>query len=325
LIVAELTPEHPVSELTDFAVQAEDAGFDAVFASHHYNNRDEFVALATIAETTETVRLGPGITNPFETHPVSLASRMATLDELSEGRGIFGIGAGDGSTLSNLGYGEASPLRRVLEAMQVARRLFDGERVDHDGTFEAVDAGLNYDARSIPVYVGAQGPDMTRMAAKYADGVLFNGAHPLDIEWAADRVAEGLTERPDHRGEFDFTAYASVSVAEDAAAAREAARPPVAFIAGSAPPPVLSRHGLDAERASDIGEKISAGEFTDAFGLVSEAMLDAFCVAGDPQSVARRLSELLEVADSLVVGSPLGPDVETAIALAGEAGRSLRE
>jgi 5,10-methylenetetrahydromethanopterin reductase len=324
MIGLELTPEHPVSRLSDLAVRAEEAGFDTVFASHHYNNRDEFVALADIARATDDVRLGPGITNPFETHPVTLASRMATLDELADGRGVFGVGAGDASTLENLGYGDESPLRRVLETMQVARKLWDGERVDHDGTFEAVDAGLNYDARVMPVYVGAQGPDMTRMAAKYADGVLYNGAHPRDIEWAADRVGEGLDARPDHRGDFDFAAYASVSVAEDADNARDAARPPVAFIAGSAPPPVLDRHDLDRDTASDIGDAIAAGEFTDAFGLVTPAMIDAFCIAGTPETVEQRLEAVLDTADSVVVGSPLGPNLEEAIDLAGGAVRRLQ-
>ncbi|WP_302082386.1 5,10-methylenetetrahydromethanopterin reductase [Salinibaculum rarum] len=321
MIGLELTPEHPVSELSALAVRAEEAGFDTVFASHHYNNRDEFVALADIARATDEVRLGPGITNPYETHPVTLASRAATLDELADGRGVFGVGAGDRSTLSNLGYDDERPLRRVLETMQVARRLWDGERVDHDGTFRADDAGLNYDARRLPVYVGAQGPDMTRMAAKYADGVLFNGSHPRDIEWASDRVAEGLDARPDHRGEFDFAAYASVSVAEDADDAREAARPPVAFIAGSAPPPVLDRHDLDHERASDIGEAIASGEFNEAFGLVTPAMIDAFCIAGTPETVESRVKAVMDAADSVVIGSPLGPDLETAIDLAGEAVR----
>lgn len=324
MIGVEITPEHPVSRLADLAVAAEEAGFDAAFASHHYNNRDEFVALTEMARATDEIRLGPGVTNPFETHPVTLASRMATLDERAGGRGLFGIGAGDQSTLSNLGYADRSPLRRVLETMQVARGLFDGQRVDHDGTFQAVDAGLNYDSRSIPVYVGAQGPDMTRMAAKYADGMLFNGSHPRDIEWAAERVSEGLADRPDSRGAFDFAAYASVSVATDEAAARAAARPPVAFIAGSAPSPVLTRHGLDSERAAQIGQKIAAGEFTDAFEAVSEAMIDAFCVAGRPGSVAQRLGRILDRTDSVVIGSPLGPDLETAIDLAAEAAHSAQ-
>ncbi|MUV91109.1 5,10-methylenetetrahydromethanopterin reductase, partial [Halapricum sp. CBA1109] len=218
----ELTPEHPVGTLADFAATAESAGLDAAFVSHHYNNRDQFMALTEMASRTDDIALGPGIANPYETHPVTLASRMATLQEVSGGRGRFGIGPGDASTLANLGFDQDDALRRTLETFKVAQELWAGERVDHDGTFRADDAGLNYEVESIPVYVGAQGPHMTRMAAKHADGVLYNGVHPRDVEWAADQVAKGLEERPDHRGEFDFAAYGSVSVAEDADAAREA-------------------------------------------------------------------------------------------------------
>ena len=310
----ELTPDEPVSRLAEFASTAAESDFDTVFLSHHYNNRDEFAALATIARETEDVRLGPGIANPYETHPVTLASRMATLDELAGGRGVFGVGAGDRSTLANLGFDHDDALRRVLETMQVARRLWDGERVDHDGTFVADDAGLNYEVGEIPVYVGAQGPHMTRMAAKYADGVLFNGSHPHDIEWAADRIAEGLAERDDYdRSEFDFAAYASVSVAADAETARDGARPPVAFITAGAPSPVLARHDIDEARAREIREALSAGEFSRGFEHVTAEMLDAFCIAGTPKTVGSRLDELLETADSVVVGSPLGPDVADAL------------
>ena len=322
----ELTPEEPVDRIAGYATTAEAADLDAIFASHHYNNRDEFIALAAIADATDDIHLGPGVTNPYETHPVTLASRMATLDELAGGRGVFGIGPGDRATLANLGVDHEKPLRRVLETMRVARRLWDDERVDQDGTFVAADARLNYDARSIPVYVGAQGPHMTRMAAKHADGVLYNGSHPRDIGWAADRVAEGLTERPSDRDDrveraaFDFAAYASVSVATDRDRAREAARPPVAFIAGSAPDPVFSRHDLDADRAAEIGEAISAGEFREAFAAVTPAMIDAFCLAGTPETVADRVDTILDDVDSIVFGSPLGPDVEEAIELLGDLG-----
>ena len=326
MLGVELTPEEPVDRIAGYATTAEAADLDAIFASHHYNNRDEFIALAAIADATDDIRLGPGVTNPYETHPVTLASRMATLDELAGGRGVFGVGPGDRATLANLGVDHEKPLRRVLETMRVARRLWDGERINQDSTFAAADARLNYDARSIPVYVGAQGPHMTRMAAKHADGVLYNGSHPRDIGWAADRVAEGLTERPSDRDDrvgraaFDFAAYASVSVATDRDRAREAARPPVAFIAGSAPDPVFSRHDLDADRAAEIGEAISAGEFREAFAAVTPAMIDVFCLAGTPETVADRVDTILDDADSIVFGSPLGPDVEEAIELLGDLG-----
>ncbi|MCT9095456.1 5,10-methylenetetrahydromethanopterin reductase [Haloarchaeobius sp. HME9146] len=307
----ELTPEHPMDELLATAQAAEDAGFDTLFASSHHFNRDPFVVCDRIARETD-LDVGPGVVNPYETHPVSLASRMATLDETTDGSAVFGIGAGDKSALSNLGYEHDRPLRRVLESFKVAQRLWDGERVNHDGTFQATAAELNFDVGHIPVYVGAQGPHMIRMAAKHADGVLLNGSHPRDFEWAAERVEEGLAERPDSRGEFDFAAFASVSIAEDAQAAREAARPPVAFIAAGAAPPVLDRHGLDHDAVAAVGEALGEGEFTEAFGRVTEPMLDAFCIAGTPDQVGEKIADVLEYADSFVAGTPLGPEPTTA-------------
>ncbi|QDX40023.1 5,10-methylenetetrahydromethanopterin reductase [Salarchaeum sp. JOR-1] len=315
----ELTPEVPVREVASLAARAEDAGFDAVFASSHYNNRDPFQALALAADATESVRVGPGVANPYETHPVTLASKAATLDELSGGRAVFGVGAGDASTLRNLGVERDRPLRRVLEAFKVAQQLWRGARVEHDGTFVARDAGLNYEPGRIPVYVGAQGPHMLRMAAKHADGALVNASHPDDFAWARDRLDEGLDERPAERGEFESVAFASVSVAVDGEEARAAARPPVAFIAAGAAPPVLDRHGVSRDRAARVGEHIEAGEFDAAFDAVSETMLDAFCVAGTPDEVGTRLNEIREYVDGVVAGSPLGPSREAAIELLADA------
>jgi 5,10-methylenetetrahydromethanopterin reductase len=321
----ELTPEHPIAEVTDFAVTAETVGFDTVFAACHYFNRDPFVALSRIAAATDDVALGPAAANPYETHPVPLASRVATIQEVSDGRAVMGIGPGDRSTLSALGVDREKPLRRVLESFKIAQGLWDGEAVDADGTFRADGAELEYDVPgTVPVYVGAQGPHMIRMSAKHADGVLYNGSHPRDFEWAADQVEQGLADRPAERGEFDFAAYASVSVAEDGEAAREAARPPVAFIVGGAAPPVLDRHDIDHERAEAVGSAIEAGEFTEAFGLVTAEMLEAFSIAGTPDAVEEQMAAVLEYADSFVVGAPLGPDIEQAIELAGAALDSAR-
>jgi 5,10-methylenetetrahydromethanopterin reductase len=318
----ELTPEHPIERLTDLGVRAEEAGYDTLFSSCHYNNRDAFAALHHIGASTDELRIGPGVANPFEIHPVTLASKVATIDEATGGRAVFGIGPGDPSTLSNLGYADDRGLRPVLEAFKTAQKLWAGERVDNDGTFEATDAGLNYEPPSgaeIPVYVGGEGPHMCRMAAKHAGGLLFNGSHEADLAWARDQMKKGLADRPESRGEFDLAAYASVSVDENREAAREAARPPVAFITAGAAPPVLDRHNVDKQLANEIGNKISAGEFSEAFELVTPGMIDAFCMAGTVDEVADGMAAISDYADSIVVGSPLGPDLENAIDLAADA------
>jgi len=316
----ELTPEHPLDRLVDLGTTAERAGYDTLFVSSHYNNRSPFAALAHLADATDSVRLGPGVVNPLERHPVTLAGEVGTLAEASDGRAVFGIGPGDPSTLRNLGLADDRGLRPVLETFKVAQRLWDGERVTHDGTFTAEDAGLNFDVPTpIPTYVGGEGPHMCKMAAKHADGLLFNGSHPADLRWARDQVEDGLDDRLDGLDEFDLAAYASVSVAEDGDDARAAARPPVAFIAAGAAPPVLDRHDLDHDRAAAIGDALSAGDFSEAFDRVSPAMVEAFCVAGTVDEVADRLAAVLDHADSVVVGSPIGPDLDTAIDLAATA------
>ncbi|TYT62749.1 5,10-methylenetetrahydromethanopterin reductase [Natrialba swarupiae] len=315
----ELTPEHDLERIAGLAALAEDEAFDVAFASSHYFNRDPFVALSRMADATDEIRLGPGIVNPYETHPVKLAAQTATVDEVSDGRAVFGVGAGDRSTLATLGVDQDRPLRRVLETVDVARDLWAGETVTHEGTFTARDASLNLEPSEIPVYVGAQGPHMLRMSAKHADGVLINAAHPRDLEWSAGQIEQGLADRPDDRGEFESLAFASVSVAGDEEAAREAARPPVAFIVGGAAEPVLERHEIDREAASAVSDALERGELSEAFGLVTPAMIDAFCVAGTTESVTDRFEAILEHVDGIVVGSPLGPDLEDAVERASEA------
>ncbi|WP_254762303.1 5,10-methylenetetrahydromethanopterin reductase [Natrinema marinum] len=317
----ELTPEHPPERVADLAALAEDEGFDTAFASSHYFNRDPFVVLSRMADATDDLRLGPGVVNPYETHPVKLAAQTATIDEISDGRAVFGVGAGDRSSLSNLGIERDSPLRRVLETFDLARDLWAGETVTHEGTFTAKDASLNLEPPSdrIPVYVGAQGPHMLRMSAKHADGVLINAAHPRDLEWAAGQLEQGLAERPDEREAFESLAFASVSVAGDETEAREAARPPVAFIVGGAADPVLERHDIDPEAATAVSDALEQGNLTEAFGRVTPAMIDAFCIAGTTETVAERFEAALTHVDGIVVGSPLGPDLEDAVERASEA------
>lgn len=150
---------------------------------------------------------------------------------------------------------------------------------------------------------------MLRMSAKHADGVLINAAHPRDLEWAAGQIEQGLAERPDEHGAFESLAFASVSVAADEDEAREAARPPVAFIAGAAAEPVLERHEIDREAAEAVSDALERGELGEAFGCVTPEIIDAFCIAGTTETVAEQFEAALEYVDGIVVGSPIGPRI----------------
>jgi methylenetetrahydromethanopterin reductase (EC 1.5.99.11) len=315
----ELVPDAPIAQLIERAQAAEAGGIDAAFVSSHHDNRDPVTVAALLLEATEHIRLGPGVVNPYERHPVTLASQLATLSEVAPGRVHLGIGPGDPTVLGRLGLADDRDLRSVLEAFEVARRLWDGATVDHAGRFQATDVRLNYAVDGpIPVYVGGEGPHMCRMAGKRADGLLFNGSHPADLRWAREQFDIGRQDRDPDAGDSRLHAYASVSIDGDADAARTAARPPVAFIAAGAAPPVLERHGIDGDVASEIHAALASGEHAAAFELVTPRMLDAFAIAGEPASVAARLEAVREHTDGVVLGAPLGPAPLTAIDLLAE-------
>ena len=304
----ELVADQPVKETVGLAHIAEEEGFDGVWVTDHYNNRNPFVALTAIAGATEEVQIGPGITNPYYAHPAYTANAVATLDEYSDGRARLGLGPGDPNTLAALEIERDSPLYEVLDAVNLTRALLSGEKVTEEGL--AKDAKLNYETRVVPVYIGAQGPNMLRMAADHGDGILINASHPDDFVWSLEQIDETDAE---------IVAYTSFSVSEDREAAKKGARQPVAFVASASPPPVLERHGIDTELADEIGGHVERGEFSTAFGKVSDAMLDAFSVWGTPEECAERIDALYETGvDTVVVGSPLGPEPEDAIRIASE-------
>ncbi len=313
----ELTPDAPVSAIGRLAADVEAVGLDAAFISNHYGNRDPIVALTRCAGETDRIRLGPGVVNPYETHPVRLASQLATLNELSDGRAVFGIGAGDRSTLRTMGIDRDRPLAVVRESIHVVRTLLAGERSNRSGTIETSAASLNYPTDPAPIYLGAQGPQMLAMGASVADGILFNGATLADYHEALPDIRRGIDQRPDDHGPVSVLGFASVSVDEDREEARFAARKPVAYIVAGAPDPIAERHDLDPDAVSAVRDALEANDRESAYDRVTESMIDAFCIAGTPDAVAARLETLTTVVDGIVAASPLGPDRPTAIDLLG--------
>ena len=321
----ELTPDRPITRLVELAEQSEAAGFDVIFLSHHFNNRDPAVALGRLAGATDRVAIGPGVFNPYDIHPARIASQLASLDELTDGRAICGLGAGDPSTLQLLGIEQAAPARCVHETISVLRRLWNGEHVTHDGAFSLDGAALNFQSRPIPIVVGAQGPSMLRLAAAHGDGVLLNAAHPRDYRWATTHIDRGRERRPADATPLTVAGFVSVSVSTDAAAATAAARPPVAFITAGAPVETCRRHGLEETAVEGVRDALRAGDRTTAYERVTPRMLDAFCVAGTPEEVSAQLAKIGAFTDALVLGSPLGPDPAEAVELLGDVDTRLEE
>ena len=129
----ELLPDKPCYEVEYLAVLSENCGYESVWITEHYNNRNPYPILSLIALKTSKVEIGVGVTNPYTMHPALICSAIMTVDEISNGRAVLGISAGDKTTLESIGIRRKKPLRYVKEAVEIMKSLMNGERVEYEG------------------------------------------------------------------------------------------------------------------------------------------------------------------------------------------------
>ncbi|MEM2970809.1 MAG: 5,10-methylenetetrahydromethanopterin reductase [Candidatus Bathyarchaeia archaeon] len=312
----EFVPMDAYWKTTFYAIQAEKVGFDYLWVTDHFNNRNVYVSLATVAAYTEKIKFGPGVTNPYLVHPVVTAQAVATLNEIAPGRVICGLGVGDKTTLQMLGIEQAKPLTTIRETVRIIREITSGKTVEmHGEIFKVSRAKLNFKvANPISIFIGAQGPKMLALAAEIGDGVLINASHPKDIENAVKFVHEGMEKVGKKLEELNISAYTSFSIASDYEKALKAVVPVVAFIVAGAPETILERHGISAELAGKVRDAIVHAQWKEAFSYVDNNMVEAFSICGTPETCIEKADKLLKAGvNQIVAGSPIGPNVRKAI------------
>ena len=180
--------------LVDHAVAAEEAGFDGLLVSEHFHpwvddagaSGYAFATLGAIARATRRVRIATGVTTPlFRHHPAQVAQAAATLDRLSGGRFDLGVGTGENINEGPLGltfpgYGERA--RRMAEALEIMRRLLDGEKLTFPGRYYQTDRARLYSppVGRVAIWMAAGGPQSAALAARQADGVITSVKDPIE-------------------------------------------------------------------------------------------------------------------------------------------------
>lgn len=166
-------PGVPAGMLVDAVVAAEELGLDEVWIADEGVSRDPMAVLAAAAGRTSRIRLAVGITSPLLRHPGAIAATAATLDELSGGRAVLGLGVGGDRSLGPFALETDRPVAMLREAIAVARAVF---AVDRTEQYEPPTHAFG--PRSVPIWVGTRGPQMSRLAARMADGILVSGCTP---------------------------------------------------------------------------------------------------------------------------------------------------
>lgn len=230
------------SELVDFAVLAEEMGFDSVFVSDHFqpwmheggHAPAALPLLGAMGARTSHVVLGTSVLTPtFRYHPAVVAQAFATLGVMFPGRVVLGVGTGEALNEVTLGLDwpdAPERFQRLKESIALIDELWAGERVTFDGAFYSVKDATVYDRPTpehrVPIYIGAAGPAATRLAGRIADGfITTSGKAPsLYTDTLLPALHEGLRKegRPDDA--IDTLIEVKVSYAADRETALEKTR-----------------------------------------------------------------------------------------------------
>jgi len=301
---------------TRLAEEAERCGFHSVWTSEAYGS-DAVSPLAWIGARTTTVRLGTAIMQMPARSPATTAATVATLDLLSGGRVLLGLGT-SGPQVAEGWHGQAwgKPLTRTREYVEIVRAILRREApLEHHGEHYDIPysgpgaTGLGKPLRiivhppraDVPIYLAAIGPKNVALAAEIGDGwlpIFFSPERFADTH--RPMLEEGFARRGGRPDGWDLAAHVPVVVTDDVAAGRDFLKPLLALYVGGMGAKgknfytrLAERYGY-ADAAAAIQDRYLAGKKDEAIAAVPDALVDEVALVGDRARIADRLAAFRE-------------------------------
>jgi F420-dependent oxidoreductase-like protein len=327
-IAVEIGPVRPDNlDLTrDWVRHAERLGARTAFSAEAWWS-DSATPLAWLAARTERIRLGTGIMQTTARVPAMAAMTALTLNDLSGGRFVLGLGASGPQVVEGLhGVPFAKPLARLRETVAICRTVFAGEKVVHDGDVfrlplpggEGKALRVAHDPVHIPIYLATLGPNALRFTGASADGWLGTSFSPDHAEAHLAYLREGAESANRTLDDLDLCVSVRVEIGEDVEAMIDKRRAGVAFSMGAMGSASTNFYNDAFRRAGyeDDARAIQSlwlqGKRDEAARRVPDAMVTEFQAVGTPEMVAERLRRYRAVGiTTLKLGLdavPLGPE-----------------
>lgn len=282
-----------VRGMIEAAKRAEEDGADSAWIAETRFTMDAITPLAALATATSRIKLASSVINVYTRSASLIAVTMATLDELSGGRVILGIGPGSPSILAKQGIPFEAPLRRLREYVESIRLVLRGGPVDYAGEYVKM-RGLSLDftppRAEIPIYIAATGPRALRLAGMIADGVILNVFTSVQYTERAVRIVrEGARSAGRSGGDVDILSYNAVSAGIDEASAREPLRKLVATYLLNFPA-IAKESGVPASFIESIRNVYASSGLEEASRILPDGVIDMLAVCGPPDVCRERLS-----------------------------------
>lgn len=320
-----LQDKHRVREEMRLAQYAEKHGFEAVWHAESRLARDAFTPLAAMAAVTEKIKLGTGVINNWTRNVGLTAASFLTLDELSNGRSLLGIGAWWDPLAWKVGIERKKPLKAMREYVTVLQRLFRMENVTYDGEFVKVrDIRLDVvygdptTPRHIPIYIGATGWEMVALTGEIADGLLLNYlVSPEYNRKALEHLGAGAKKVNRNLGEIDRPQLIVCSLDDDADKALDNAKPLVAQYLGQQPH-IAKASGVKESLIQEVlralgGWPAAPGGLEKAKALIDDKLVQLITASGTADDCLKKVEEYDSTGCTCPILYPLGDDVEAMI------------
>ena len=281
------------SEIVDCVKLAETLGYESAWVAEGHGG-DQFAVLAACATQTSKIQLGTSVTSVFVRSVPTIAMAAATVDELSAGRFILGVGSSHKVQVEpehGVPYGK--PLTRVRETVEIIRQLLRDGRVRYEGEtvrIESFDLWFTPRRPIIPIYVSAVFPKMIAACGEIADGVILTRSTLETGRAVREQLAEGAKRAGRDPGSITVTSLLPAAVGNTRQEALDLLRPGLAFYAGFFPRynRMMAEHGF-AEEAAAIAEAWARQDRAAAERAVSDELIDATSVAGTPEYCRERI------------------------------------
>ncbi len=296
------------SDQLDVVLEAERLGYDSVWTAEAYGS-DAATILGWLAGQTSTIRLGSAIFQMPGRSAAMTAMTAATLDQLSDGRFILGLGS-SGPQVSEGWHGVrfAKQLARTRDYVAVVRMALERERVAFtgetlelplpDGPGKALKLTISPVQERIPIFVAAIGPKNTQLAAEIADGIIPTLFSPEHVKVIRDEVQAGVDRAGNDKtiGDVEIAPQVQVYVSDDHAKARDLMRPLLALYIGGMGSreknfynQLVRRYGYDAA-ARQVQDLYLAGKKDEAAAALPDALIDAIALCGPKAHVRERVA-----------------------------------
>jgi 5,10-methylenetetrahydromethanopterin reductase len=308
----------------DFAAlieRCEALGYDYLWPSNEKFFHDMYIQAAVAAERTTRPKIGTFVADPYTHHPALTAMSIGTLDQVSGGRAVLGIGAG-GTGFPPMGIQRVRPAQAIKEAILVIRALLRGETVDFQGeVIQFRNGRLNFDARpDIPIVVATRGDLVLQVGGELADGVMIaTYAEPVGIRHALSMVEQGAKRAGRQLADIDIISRVDACICSDRQAAIAALKPMVGVFLWTSYPDRGFVHRVGLEVPDEVEQIIARRDYNlmvENAHLIPDVFVEKFCWAGTAEDVARQVAEVVRLGITSITflpHAPAGGDIDETV------------